>query len=128
MSVDQYTDPLYSSSSSTKSNTPISPNLISTINNHNDYENISNIFEEILSQTNSDSIRYDHYSRYYHPYDPYSSFFQGYGSSMHPPFYKPYSYSSLRMSTSKRHRKRRKCYGCRQQGHIRKECPYFSHE
>ncbi|CAF2978239.1 unnamed protein product [Rotaria sp. Silwood2] len=128
MSVDQYTDPLYSSSSSTKSNTPISPNLISTINNHNDYENISNIFEEILSQTNSDSIRYDHYSRYYHPYDPYSSFCQGYGSSMHPPFYKPYSYSSLRMSTSKRHRKRRKCYGCRQQGHIRKECPYFSHE
>ncbi|CAF1069086.1 unnamed protein product [Rotaria sordida] len=128
MSIDQYTDPFYSSSSSTNCNTPISTNLISTIDNHNDYENISNIFEEILSQTNSNPIRYNNYSRYYHPYEPYSGFIQNYTSPMHPSFFKPYSYSPLRICNSKRNRKRRKCYGCRQSGHLRKECPYFPQE
>ncbi|CAF1135039.1 unnamed protein product [Rotaria sp. Silwood1] len=128
ISLDHYTDPLYSSWSSTNSDTQISPDSMPTIDNHNDYENISNILEDMLSKTNFDSLEHDYYSKHYHSYDPYSSFFHSYTPSLHPYFFKPYPYSSVRICTSKQRRNQRKCYECRQKGHIRKNCPYFSHK
>ncbi|CAF5056204.1 unnamed protein product, partial [Rotaria sp. Silwood1] len=126
ISLDHYTDPLYSSWSSTNSDTQISPDSMPTIDNHNDYENISNILEDMLSKTNFDSLEHDYYSKHYHSYDPYSSFIHSYTPSLHPYFFKPYRYSSVRICTSKQRRNQRKCYECRQKGHIRKNCPYFS--
>jgi len=129
MSLNQYTDPLYSSSSSTNSNTPISTDLISTIDNPNEQEDIWNIFEELSSQMNSDSIQqHDHHSIHYHPYKSYSSTVQSHIPSIYQSFLTPYPYPSHRTFTNRRRLQRRKCYGCRQQGHLRKECPYFSQD
>ncbi|CAF3131304.1 unnamed protein product [Rotaria socialis] len=128
ISFDQLADPLYSSSSSsTNSNTPISPNLLATIDTRADFDSIANIFEEILAQTNSNSMHHDHHPTYFHPYERYSPIVRTRAPSVHTSYLTPYTYSALRMCTSTRHIKRRRCYGCRQQGHLRKECPYFPH-
>jgi hypothetical protein len=129
--VDQYTEPIYSST--TNDHTPTSTELVSTINNPNEQEDIWNIFEQISSQTNLESSRHDYNSIRYQPYEthyqPYSSpIIQCHTPSIYPTFQTPYQYSSLHTHTNQKRLKRRKCYGCRQQGHLRKECPYFSHE
>ncbi|CAF4592585.1 unnamed protein product, partial [Rotaria magnacalcarata] len=78
-------------------------------------------------QANSNPMHHDHHPTYFHPYERYLPIVRTHAASAHPSYFTPYRYSVLRMCTSKRHIKRRRCYGCRQQGHLRKECPYFPH-
>lgn len=96
--------PLYSSSCSANTNTPTSIDIISSLDTHNEQEDIWNIFERISSRSQSDST-------------PYLS----YASPIYP-------YSTLRTCIDRKRAKRRKCYGCRRHGHLKKECPYFSHQ
>jgi len=116
MQLNLYLDPFYSSS--TNNNTPTASDLISTLNNYNENEDIWNILEQMSSQTKSDSTSFD----------SYSSVVPCHTSSMYSSFLPSYPYSSLRTCINRRRSNRRKCYACRQKGHIRKECPYFSHE
>jgi hypothetical protein len=106
-------DPLYSSS--TNNNTPTSTDLISTLNTPNAHEDLWNIFEQSSSPNQSDSTPY---------HQPYSSPIPCYTPTIYP----SYTYSSLRTCINRQRPKRRKCYGCRRQGHLQKECPYISHK
>ena len=128
MSLNQYTDPFYSSPSLTDSNTPTSTDLISTLDNPNEQEDIWNIFEQISTQINSDVIQHNHHSMHYHPYKSYSTTIQSHAPSIYQSFLTPYPYPYHRTCVNRRRFQRRKCYGCRQQGHLRKECPYLSHQ
>jgi hypothetical protein len=111
----QLSDPLYSSSFSTNNNTPTSTDLISTFNTPNQHEDLWNLFEQISSPNQSDSTPY---------HESYTSPIPCHTSTM----YSSYPYSTLRTCIDRKRRKRRKCYGCRRQGHLKKECPYLSHE
>ncbi|UJR32194.1 hypothetical protein I4U23_019658 [Adineta vaga] len=126
ISPEQYSDLLYSSTSD--SNTPILSDLIPTLNNSTEQNNIWNIFDQISSQMNSDAIQHNHHPIHYHPYKSYSSNIQRRISSIYSSYLTSHPYSSLRLCHSSRRFKRRKCYGCRKYGHLRKECPYFPHE
>ncbi|CAF4175409.1 unnamed protein product, partial [Rotaria magnacalcarata] len=89
ISFDQLTDPLYSSSSSTNSNTPISPNLLATIDTSTDFDSIANIFEEILAQANSNPMHHDHHPTYFHPYERYLPIVRTHAASAHPSYFTP---------------------------------------
>jgi hypothetical protein len=107
--LDQYSDPFYSPSSSMNNPTP---------NNLPEQEDFWNIFQQISSSTKPDSTRFH----------PYSSIVPYHPSSMYSSYLPSYPYSSLRTCINRQRRKRRKCYACRRQGHLKNECPYFSHE
>lgn len=106
----------------------MSSNLLSTIDLQNDFDSFANIFEDILAQKNPNSIRNDHQSSYFHPYENYSPIIRTHSSSTHQSIFTPYSYSNLRLcTTNTRKIRRRRCYECRQQGHLKRECPFLSH-
>ncbi|CAF0932391.1 unnamed protein product [Adineta ricciae] len=124
--VDQYTELLYSST--TSSETPTSDDLLPTSGNSTEQNDIWNIFNQLSSQFNSDSIQHSHPAIHYHPYKSYPPAVSKHISSIYTSYLRTHSYPSLRSCHSSRRFKRRKCYGCRQHGHLRKECPHFPHE
>ena len=103
--------------------TPASPTPI--INHSNVHESTSNILDNTLSRTHVDIIQRNDHSSYFQPCKTYSSVVWSLTPSVYPSCCTTYPYPFIRTYTNKRHLKRRKCYGCRQRGHLRKECPYL---
>lgn len=126
VSLDQYTDLLYSSSSPS-SGTPQSNDLVPAVSNPAEQQAIWNIFDQITSQMNAESLQHEHHALHFHPYKSFGSI-QSHTSSLYSSYLAPCRYSSLRSCHIDRRVRRRKCYGCRRQGHLRKECPYLPHE
>ena len=124
--VDQYTELLYSST--TSSETPTSDDLLPTSGNSTEQNDIWNIFNQLSSQFNSESIQHNRPAIHYHPYKSYPPAVSKHISSIYSSYLRTHSHPSLRPCRSSRRFKRRKCYGCRQHGHLRKECPHLPHE
>lgn len=107
-------DPSIDSSSPTTTNTSI--DIISTPGNQTDVVDLWTIFEQISSEAPLNSTPDTPCSSLASPSPTYSS---------RP---RPYPYSNLRTCINRTRIRRRKCYGCRRQGHLRKECPYLFQE
>ena len=102
--LDLLLEPAYAWFSSMTSDTPLSTDFFSSLDQSNDQDSIWTIFEQLSTPCYSESIRTDDEIR--------SNRFQ--------------PYPAIGSSTSRRRLKRRKCYKCRRYGHLRKECPHSS--